>query len=50
MKFSAIFAAFSAVAAQEERGIKPPGRLEKTTENFKLWLNQNILNSDAIDR
>ncbi|CAG5112601.1 Oidioi.mRNA.OKI2018_I69.chr2.g6798.t1.cds [Oikopleura dioica] len=50
MKFSSIFATFSAVAAQESRGIKPPGRLEKTTGNFKKWLSQNIIDADAIDR
>ena len=50
MKFSTVFATFSAVASQDVRGIKPPGRLEKTTTNFKLWLSQNINDSNAIDR
>ncbi|CBY16470.1 unnamed protein product [Oikopleura dioica] len=50
MKFSTVFATFSAVASQDVRGIKPPGRLEKTTSNFKLWLTQNIMDGDAVDR
>ncbi|CAG5112605.1 Oidioi.mRNA.OKI2018_I69.chr2.g6802.t1.cds [Oikopleura dioica] len=57
MKFSAIFATFSAVAAQEERGMQPPKRLAKTSDNFKLWLEQNIQKasdrsrwSDRIDK
>ena len=50
MKFSTVFATFSAVASQDIRGIKPPGRLEKTKANFNLWLDQNIIDADAIDR